>query len=192
MNDLVSYITAALIAWTPATKERPADVVAQRVATVAEDIAAVVQDEPPLWASRFKTALVLASIAHHESDLEDWVQDGRCNDAAWRLDHLELVRRRGSCDGGHAYGLWQEHVWPAALLLPNSGWRLLRAPEPGAITPEDVLADSRLSARVALHMVRQSVQTGQGLCGYTGETERPCPKGELRLHDAVQWYRTHP
>src|SRR5215469_13851048 len=49
MNDLVSYITAALIAWTPATKERPADVVAQRVATVAEDIAAVVQDEPSFW-----------------------------------------------------------------------------------------------------------------------------------------------
>jgi hypothetical protein len=181
------YLTAAIIAWS--------HIATERATSIASDIAEVVESEPPLWSSPVKTALVVASIAKHESEFAQWVEDGRCNDPEWRksTEGLRLLRKKGDCDSGHAYGLGQMHVAPAVLLVDgDAGWVLLRHPEEGAITPKDVIADRKLAFKVELHMLRRSIQARLGLCGYTGEVERPCPKGEKRLETAVTWYKAHP
>jgi hypothetical protein len=91
--QIVTWLVAAMFAWTPAKEADRA-----RYTEIANDIAAVVYDpqEQPLFSgddARAKTALVLASIAAHESVFRADVEDGRA---------------RG--DGGTSWCFMQLHI----------------------------------------------------------------------------------
>jgi hypothetical protein len=91
--QIITWLVAAMFAWTPA---READ--RARYTEIASDLAAVVYDpaEQPLFPGsdgRARTALLLASIAAHESTFRVDVEDGRA---------------RG--DGGTSWCFMQLHI----------------------------------------------------------------------------------
>ncbi|MGO9710150.1 MAG: hypothetical protein ACLQBL_14880 [Polyangiaceae bacterium] len=91
--QIITWLVAAMFAWTPAKEPDRA-----RYTEIASDLAAVVYDpaEQPLFAGsdgRAKTALLLASIAAHESTFRVDVENGRA---------------RG--DGGTSWCFMQLHI----------------------------------------------------------------------------------
>ena len=91
--QIITWLVAAMFAWTPAKETDRA-----RYTEIASDLAAVVYDpeEKPLFPGedgRAKTALLLASIAAHESTFRVDVEDGRA---------------RG--DGGTSWCFMQLHI----------------------------------------------------------------------------------
>ncbi len=91
--QIITWLVAAMFAWTPAKEEaRP------RYTEIASDLIAVVYDpeEKPLFGGddgRARTALLLASIAAHESTFRSDVEEGRA---------------RG--DGGTSWCFMQLHI----------------------------------------------------------------------------------
>jgi hypothetical protein len=91
--QIISWLVAAMLSWTPAHEAERT-----RYTEIASDLAAVVFDpaEEPLYAGddgRARTALLLASIAAHESTFRADVEDGRA---------------RG--DGGSSWCFMQLHI----------------------------------------------------------------------------------
>jgi hypothetical protein len=91
--QIITWLVAAMFAWAPARESERA-----RYTEIASDLVTVVYDpeEPALFAgdgARAETALVLASIAAHESTFRVDVDDGR---------------KRG--DSGSSWCLMQMHV----------------------------------------------------------------------------------
>jgi hypothetical protein len=75
--QIINWLVAAMFAWTPAHEVDRA-----RYTEIASDLAAVVYDpdEQPLFSGddgRAKTALLLASIAAHESTFREDVENGK-------------------------------------------------------------------------------------------------------------------
>src|SRR5277367_22938 len=110
MQSLIQYIFVAMLSWIPIANLTPygetEDEARTRLHSVAEDIVTVAMDksEPSVFAradGRVKTALLQASIASMETGFQKFVDTGDCNQANYRAD------RRGNCDGGHAFSLWQ-------------------------------------------------------------------------------------
>lgn len=173
---LALYVLAAMLAWTrPHAQPKNAEDGAW-LSSIADDIASVSLQEPPLFssdASRARTALLLASVARYESNFAPWVDTGLCNDRLWRRgDGGGLTRRWGDCDGGHAFSLWQIHA--------------------GALG-QTMIGDRRVAIREAITRLRVSLDAGKGLCWYTGENASgECPKAELRLRTAQVWAVGHP
>jgi hypothetical protein len=100
--QIITWVVAAMFAWTPAKEADRA-----RYTEIASDLAAVVYDpaEEPLFPGadgRARTALVLASIAAHESTFRADVEDGRA---------------RG--DGGTSWCFMQLHIGSGKTL---EGW----------------------------------------------------------------------
>src|SRR5271170_6856954 len=100
--QIITWLVAAMFAWTPAKEADRA-----RYTEIASDLAAVVYDpeEKPLYPGedgRAKTALLLASIAAHESTFRPDVEDGRA---------------RG--DGGSSWCFMQVHIGAGKTL---EGW----------------------------------------------------------------------
>jgi hypothetical protein len=100
--QIITWLVAAMFAWTPAREPDRA-----RYTEIARDLAAVVYDpaEAPLYDGddgRAKTALLLASIAAHESTFRKDVEDGRA---------------RG--DGGTSWCFMQLHIGSGKTL---EGW----------------------------------------------------------------------
>ncbi len=90
---IINWLVAAMFAWTPAHEVDRA-----RFTEIASDLAAVVYDpeEQPLFSGedgRAKTALLLASIAAHESTFREDVENGKA---------------RG--DGGSSWCFMQLHI----------------------------------------------------------------------------------
>ena len=97
MTPITAYLFAAMTSWSPlsahAYAEAPA-VTEARYARIAEEVAATVADEAPLFAGndgRAKTALYVLAIASYES-------------GGFRADVLSCQTRG---DGGRSYGLYQ-------------------------------------------------------------------------------------
>jgi hypothetical protein len=168
--QLTAYVLAAMTAWAPRADPK-------HLHDIALDIAAVSLEQAPLFKDddhRARTALLFASIARYESDYAEWVDDGRCNDRAWLAsEEGKRVHHGSTCDGGHAYGLWQVHHYA------------------GLPTGEEMVADRRVAIRAAMVVLRASLARTGDLCGYTGETGE-CRKGELRLRNALVWEKGHP
>jgi hypothetical protein len=100
--QIITWLVAAMFAWAPARESERA-----RYTEIASDLAAVVYDpaEQPLFYGddgRAKTALVLASIAAHESTFRPDVDDGR---------------KRG--DSGNSWCLMQMHIGAGRTI---EGW----------------------------------------------------------------------
>jgi hypothetical protein len=173
--------------------------------SVAHDIAEVVSDpkEPPIWkedSTKARTAIMLVSIAFWETSFRSFVDEGKCNDKAWRAspEGQEAMRRWGTCDGGIARSIWQIHAEHGITVVPanydDESQELSKrewcySSECGdddggtIISPEAMVSDRKNAARVALHMARRSIRNNAHLCQFTGEGglgDDGCPKGEIR------------
>jgi len=158
--------------WAHAVKELPtAD-----YHEVATDIASVVQHH--------EDGVLLAGLGYWEgARYAAYVDDGRCNDPAWRAsaEGRWLMVRWGDCDGGHAHSLWQIHpiIDVSSRLYPFCSL--------------EAIGDRRGAARCALEIARSSMTSTGDLCGYTGEFQViGCPKAEQRLTFVLEAVAKHP
>lgn len=190
--NLVAYLFIALTAWLPTVPS------AMRT-SVAEDIAAVVEDpsEPAIWhEGKGLNALLLASLGYHESGLASYVDEGKCNDELWRksLEGRRVIAS-GDCDSGYAFSIFQIHTGKGLVLSPR-GILFTASSSTDAslfIHGRDLTRDRRLAARVALHIVRASVDGTGTLCGYSGEPiAGGCPKAMKRFLWARTYLAAHP
>jgi hypothetical protein len=112
------------------------------------------------------TGRLAMCVAFYESRFRGYVDDGLCNDPAWRAspEGRRRMRLGGDCDGGRAHTVWQMHNFPAEH--PHAGGWYLDAPG------------------MAIERMRYSIQNGMGLRGYTGETSPDAPKARQRLECA--------
>jgi hypothetical protein len=120
-----------------------------------------------------RTGLLLASVALNESRLRGYVADCHCNDPSWRVSaESGQLMRLGTCDGGHAFTVWQMHLPPDQ--------------QHAACT------DPKIAATYALQRLRVSLGAWKSLRGYTGETDDEAPKAKVRLSLAAEYARSHP
>jgi len=164
MHALALYLSMVLASIAPHVEQGRREAIAQDVAAATLSETRAFEDD----ANGQKTALLLLSIAHYETGKSwaSWIDDGRCNDPAWRARHAAWLRG-GDCDGGHAYSMWQVHV-PRALGRALS-------------------ADRQEAARTALRYARASLKLGVGLCAYSGEHYPHCRLAARRLETAHAW-----
>jgi hypothetical protein len=192
LKALSSYLLAAMTAWMPmknhARSEAP-EVTEARYQQIAEDVALIAldPDEAPLFQGedgRVKTALLLLSVALHESGFRGDVDAGRC--------------KPYECDHGKAFSMWQLHpedglifdgeVFTFARNRPAS-WREEHRSE--IFDGPALVRDRKLAARMALHMLRYSMKNVHSLAIYTGEVGNG-PKAKLRMETALSYIRQHP
>lgn len=205
MHQLITYLLVAMTAWVPvrnltAWGESKEDVLA-RYESIANDVASVAldPDEPPVFtgaAGRTKTALLVMSVASFEGGFQKFVDDGECNDSRFSAD------RRGGCDGGRAYTIWQLHAreFGGGFVLLSDGRlssaRYATAAELAShevLGPAALIADRKVAARVAQRLLRQSLKTWGSLCSYSGESCEPGrhPKADARLDRAKRFFAQH-
>jgi hypothetical protein len=160
------------------------------------------------------TGLVLMSLAFHEGRFRQYVDKGWCNDPVWRKS-AEGIRmmRAGPCDGGHAYTIFQIHPergvhlywdWHGTRAGMYSGiheWGFDPSKEGDEVifSGEELIEDRSRAVVTALHMVRQALRSGTGLCRYSGEIYLHtwddgvgCPKAEERMRLATEYAASHP
>jgi hypothetical protein len=207
-DKLKQYVFDAMTEWAPA-KDMP-DQDTSNFDGIAEDIVTVVLDdsEPPLWSddlAKGKTATMVATIGLWEGHYWRYVDDGRCNSKTWRDSHAgkHLTGPRATCDGGHAYSIFQIHPDRGGIVLTTKeietpqgpkfigdGYTYHQlAPDEPYITGRDLIQDRTKAVRVALHMIRPAIHNN--LCSYTGESG-DCPKGKERIKWAMDWWKKHP
>lgn len=108
---LERYLADALHQWEPHSTLQEA---------VAHDITRAVLDpgEEPLFddSNRARTAVLLASVEHHEGTGRQYVDSGLCNDPR---EKDNPILKNGSCDGGAAVSLWQVHPGRGIVLFDN-------------------------------------------------------------------------
>lgn len=172
MNTLVSYLLIVLAAIAPRVPET-------RRASIARDIATVTLSEERAFTgdeSGQMTALLLVAIPHLETGRSwaRWIDDGRCNDPAWREMHADWLRG-GGCDNAKAWGMWQVH-----------------APGDDPVIGRAYIRDRKRGIRAALYIARESLRMGVGLCAYSGERPPKCPKADHRLNTALAWASRFP
>lgn len=158
------------------------DAVVEERLIVARALVDVVYDpvEPPLSMfhgkdARARTALLLGSIAAHESGLLPRLAEGRC--------------LPGECDSGRSFGLAQTQLGPHGLaLIPGGGYRRCTDDTVGCLTPSDLVGNVPTQLRVALHILRSD-----GLKSYTGEASSvDAPSARRREVAAELWSMRHP
>ena len=199
VEQLANYLLDAMNA------SAPADEFSASYESVSHDIAEVALDptEPPIWKedlTRARTATMMLSIAFWESRFRSFVDEGKCNDPAWRAspEGQETMRKWGTCDQKLARSLWQIHAEKGITVfhvnyddesqeIQKREWCYSAecGDEDGGrvITPEDMISDRKNAARVALHMASRSIRNNARLCQFTGEGglgDDGCPKGEIR------------
>lgn len=206
MQNLVAYILTAMLSWVPlhslTTYGETEEQASSRLHSIASDIAFVALDpnEPPVFArgdGRMKTALLQAAIASLETGYQKFVDDASCNRADWHAD------RRGNCDGGHAWSLWQVHIFGNGYIFKDDGtlgtamtssaW-LSSHPEEVVIKGPQMVADRKVAVRVAQRLERTSLLQYHSLCGYSGESceEGRHPKAKARMDRAMDYLQRHP
>ena len=174
-----------------------------RYASIASDIVTVVRSERPAFPSdenRSRTAVLVAGVAFYEAAFLGYVDDGLCNDWKWRhpmttgpgASTLDEVKQRmgilkaGSCDGGWAYSMWGIHPfdfsWREGMVLLDDGreWSFASYVHDGQDRPitlgKDMIADRRVAARMALHMLRRAL-VSPGPATSAATRARPSPAG---------------
>lgn len=204
--DLITYVLAAMTTWSPLAEhaaDATTDENAARYRSIAVDIAAVAEEEEPIFPkdeTRARSAIQLAAVAFFEGRFWKFVDEGDCNRVPFGGKHDP----RGTCDGGHAFSLWQIH--PASMVngklrrivleegtygwADNPTYRATEAEKARweeAVSGPKLLADRRLAARVALRMLKKG-----GTIGYTGEGPDSHPKADARAQLASSWVQAHP
>lgn len=192
IKALTSYLLAAMTAWMPIRNHahnEASEVTEARYEQIAADVAQIAldPDETPLFQGedgRVKTALLLLSVALHESGFRGNVDAGKC--------------KPYECDHGKAFSIWQLHpedglifdgdVFTFARNRP-SDWRADHTSE--IFDGASLVRDRKLAARMALHMLRYSMKNAHSLGIYTGEGGNG-PKAKLRMETALSYLRQHP
>jgi hypothetical protein len=175
MEAILSYLTAAMIAWIPLHAHAPfeaSDDVLSRYESIVRDVVEVAFDEgeSPLYGGedgRMRTALMMLSVASFESGYRKRVDEGQ---------------RRG--DHGRSYCLMQIQVGNGTT---REGW-----------TGRDLVTDRRLCFRAALHILQDSLTAcrrlapqdrlskyASGRCFENAEVSR------TRVDRAWAWLATH-
>lgn len=172
MNPLALYLVAVLATIVPRMHGDRRESIATDIATVVLEGQRAFDDD----ATGQQTGLLATSLAHYETGRSwaSWIDDGSCNEPAWRARHADLLRA-GDCDGGHAWGMWQVHV-------PGDSVTLGKA----------LVADRKAGIRAALAIATASLQAHVGLCQYSGEHYPHCRLAELRLWTARKWVSLFP
>jgi hypothetical protein len=138
----------------------------------------------PGWNSDHAKTVLLAALGYWEgARYAAYVDDGRCDDKAWRNDPVNsrMVHLGGNCDNGHAMSLWQIHP----IVDQASSLHALCSPE--------IVSGSRLgAARCALALARMSMASYGNLVGYTGEPIWDHTKADKRLDFAQTALTKHP
>jgi hypothetical protein len=128
--------------------------------------------------------VLLAGLGYFEgARFAAYVDDGRCNDPAWRSspEGQRAMRVGGDCDGGHAHSIFQIHP---VVDRTSRFYDLCNA---------DAVDGSRLgAARCALALAKSSLSTFGNLAGYTGEPAWDHPKADARLSFARAAVARHP
>jgi hypothetical protein len=199
----VKYLLAAMVSWVPIANQvsngESAESAQARYEATASDIIETVyaDDEPAVFLGadgNIKSALELAAIGSFEGGFQKFVDEGGCNVKGFKAD------RRGSCDGGTAYTIWQIHPM-SGLMLKGTGITSVYYNQQAAKEhPEDVwtgaklVADRKMAAKVALHLIRISYQEQKSLCRFTGESclEGKHPLADNRHMRAVNYLKAHP
>lgn len=213
---LKAYVLRAMLAWVPLSQHAYVEDVAiteTRYESIAGDIAEVAADpnEPGLRAAPVDTAtthytdeeklviqqvgnaIQIAAVASYEGGYQAFVDSGRCNDPNFKPDG------RGSCDGRQAWSIWQIHTMGGIVLTDKEFvGRWYATDLTHVINGPDLIRDRKLAARVALHMMRYSMNRTHSLCLYTGETIRGAacapatPLANQRWSRASDWLSHNP
>lgn len=183
LQSIAAWLLAALTHWTPMPAGKLADSVNHEREVVAQALVEVAYDpaEPPLPTfangndSRAQTALLLGSIAAHESGLLPRLARGECMPA--------------ECDHHASFGLWQVKYGDHGLaLIPGGGYRRCGRDTQGCYIPSLLIDDIPGQLRVALHVLRSD-----GLKSYTGEANSDtAPAARRRRLAAEMWAARHP
>jgi hypothetical protein len=186
-DALKEYLLNTMRAWAPADNQPDHDT--SNYESIAEDIAVVVlgRDEPAFWeddTSKAKSALLVCSIGYWEGHYWRFVDDGHCNNPRW-LKSREGVRLTGpkaTCDGGHAYSIFQIHADRGGIALhynEDDNGNLVGAgygyhydvPTEPFVTGHDMIFDRKAAVRagscggqrpVRIHRGVAALQEGQG------------------------------
>jgi hypothetical protein len=114
---------------------------------------------------------LMAALGYWEgSRFAAYVDDGLCNNKAWRKtsEGVATMKLGGSCDGGYAHSIWQIHTIE------------------GSVCSRELVDGSRFgAARCALELARKSIVARGNLSWYTGESAYHHPKADERL----EWAR---
>ena len=201
-DRLAAYALEVMSGWAPAAASMPV----ARSEDVARDIAQAVLLEPegPLpcdlmpskdgfrrclwgvegWNSDHAKVVLLAALAYWEgARYAAYVDEGKCQDGAWRAtpEGARLMRMGGDCDHRHAHSLWQIH--------PVED----RASPVYALCNKDAVDGSRVgAARCALELAGRSLKSVGTLANYTGEFWGEHPKADQRLTFAEKALGKHP
>jgi hypothetical protein len=165
--QIITWLVAAMFAWTPAKESDRA-----RYTEIASDIAAVAFDpaEEPLFSGadgRARTALVLASIAAHESTFRADVEDGRA---------------RG--DGGTSWCFMQLHIGSGKTV---EGWT-------GQDVTSDRQLCFRAGLHIAKESFRMcnGAPINELLAAYASGQCGRSPESRAMMSRAVAYSRHHP
>jgi len=201
-EHLRAYVLGVMNDWTPAVPSMPV----VDYGDVASDIATAVIMEPddgqhcglmpsadgfrrclwgvPGWNSDHAKGVLLAALGYWEgARYAAYVDDGRCDDKAWRSDpaNARMLHLGGNCDNGHAHSLFQIHP----IEDPQSPLY--------ALCNAAAVDDSRLgAARCALELAGRSLRRTGTLSDYTGEFWGEHPKADQRLDFASRAVAKHP
>ena len=210
----VKYILAAMISWIPFSSQLLRDPTGhwirdaqglyvkedetharQRYEDIAMNIVDVAFDYtlPSVFPGPdgdIRMALLLASIGSLEGGYHEWVGNGDCNKKDWE---------GGGCDGGHAFTIFQIHVYDYMIKddaltqarYVDKAYRDEHTDE--IIKGKNLIEDPRLGVLVAYYIIRSSMITHRSLCAYSGES---CigkhPKADARLERAKAYLKDHP
>jgi hypothetical protein len=206
-DALKEYLLNTMREWAPAENQPDHDT--SNYESIAEDIATgiLAREEPAFWkddTNKGKSAVLVASMGYWEGHYWRFVDDGRCNKPRWlkSKEGLHLTGPKATCDGGHAYSIFQihpDHGGIALLYEEDDDGDLIGTgygyhydkPQAPFVTGQDMAFDRKLAVRAVMHMLRPAVAANNNLCEYTGEA-RPCKKGKERLDWALKWWASHP
>lgn len=177
-DRMAAYTLDVMRSWTHAVDAMPV----VDYEGVASDIAAAVLMDGAHVSAR--DAVMLAGLAYWEgARYAAYVDDGRCNDRAWRqtAEAVRLMRLGGNCDNGHAHSFWQIHP------VMDSSSSIYEA-----CNAEAVDGSRAGAARCALLLARSSMAARGDLSMYTGEFSFEHPKADLRLDFVNRASDRHP
>jgi hypothetical protein len=204
---LKAYLLSTMTEWAPPANQPDQDT--SNYEDIASDIATVMlwKEEPPFWKddkNKGKSALMVATIGYWEGHYWKFVDSGLCNSTKWlkSKEGARLTGPKATCDGGHAYSIFQIHADRGGIALrydKDDSGSLVGAgygyhydvPEEAFVTGRDMVFDRKKAVIAVIHMLRPAVAANNNLCEYTGET-RPCSKGKERLQWMQKWWSLHP